>query len=341
MDSVLVLDKPLQMTSFDVVAKVRRALGERRIGHAGTLDPLATGVLVLCLGEATKLVPYLMDADKEYLATIQLGCETDTDDADPRAVVLRRADPQRLMALRDEEIHAALAPMVGIVQQRPPRFSALKVQGQRLYDKARHQRTAAPPPGLTDEQAASQSHAELEDLLDQKARPVQIHALHIESIVRPPAPQVVLRVHCGKGTYVRAIARDLGATLGVFGHLVALRRTRVGAFDLRCAVPLAQVATAPVFGLLEALSHLPRLALSELLAWRIQNGQPAALRELSPTLDRLAGPHRAVTLVDSTDRLIAIVQPADDAAGSERRWLIARGFVPAPAPIPPAAPAPL
>ena len=163
------VDKPTGLTSFDVVARVRRALHEKRVGHAGTLDPEATGVLVICLGEATKLVPYLMDADKEYLATARLGVCTNTDDAAPESEIVSQAPESALLALTESSIAAALNLQVGSISQKPPRFSALKIDGQRLYDKARAVRT--------EEDAAA-----LEAELQTKTRTVEIHGISIVSI---------------------------------------------------------------------------------------------------------------------------------------------------------------
>jgi tRNA pseudouridine(55) synthase len=153
---VFVVDKQPGLTSFDVVARVRRAARERRVGHAGTLDPMATGVLVVCLGEATKLVPYLMETDKEYRATARLGVSTDTDDAAPGSKVLETASAAALQGLRPAAVAAALAEMVGDLVQRPPRFCALKVDGERLYDRARQDLDAEGEAALEAELVAKQ-----------------------------------------------------------------------------------------------------------------------------------------------------------------------------------------
>jgi len=301
---IIVVDKPLELTSFDVVARVRRALSEKRVGHAGTLDPLATGVLLICVGAATKVVPYLMDADKLYRATCRLGITTDTDDADPQARVLSRADAQALSLLRDEDVRAALSRMVGEIIQQPPRFSALKHAGQRMYDLARKNRDADP--------------ADVETALPDKARPVRIDAIEVESMALcGDAPSVTFTVRCGKGTYIRSIARDLGAALGVGGHLTALRRLRVGRFDLTHAVPPepADLVAARCFSEAEALAHLPRAQVPEPLARRLRQGQPSALAELSRT-DAL------FTVLDPSGSLVAIVEKEAPSG----RLRIARGF---------------
>ncbi len=342
-DGLIVINKPLHMTSFDVVARVRRLTGERRIGHTGTLDPLASGVLILCLGEATKLVPYLMDEDKEYRATARLGRVTDTDDADPRAQVLATAPTSQLAAVAEEQVRAALAGFVGWLQQRPPRFSALKLDGQRLYDKARKARQAPP--------AGGEPQPAIEDVLAQKARPVRIDELVLEEF-RPATsegalPEVVFRVRCGKGTYVRSLARDLGEVLGVGAHLSALRRLRVGRFDLRAAVPPEQAGQAPVHGLLSAVAHLPQLELTAEEAQRLRWGQPTVLHELAPRLWARVDSHLAaatdppslatevaVAALDPRGQLLAILTPlagTSAVAGCEPQaragFQIARGFV--------------
>ena len=301
MDGIVVVDKPLGLTSFDVVARVRRALLEKRVGHAGTLDPLATGVLLVCVGAATKVVPYLMDADKEYRATCQLGVTTDTDDADPQAKVLFRAEPAALRALPEAAIRDALSKMVGEIVQQAPRFSALKHEGQRLYDLARDSRESDAPAPFID-----------------KARRIRIDAIDIEDIdLGSETPTVNFRVRCGKGTYIRAIARDLGEALGVGGHLTALRRLRVGGFDLSAAVPPEPEAlrAGRLFSPGEALSHLPQARVNELLARRLRQGQPSALAEL-------AGSGPLLTVLDPAGQLVAIVEK-DAASG---RFRIARGF---------------
>jgi tRNA pseudouridine55 synthase len=202
---VLVVDKGRGATSFDVVAIVRRRLGVRRIGHAGTLDPDATGVLPILVGEATKITPYLVDQDKEYLATVRFGLTTDTHDVSGR--VLSETPVDDLVPARLEEVCRAF---VGHIKQVPPMYSAVHHQGRRLYELARA--------GIEVERAA---------------REVTIQSIAIEKI---DGPLVTLRVVCGKGTYVRALAADLGTALGYGGAVESLVRCRVGPFDLRDAV---------------------------------------------------------------------------------------------------------
>jgi len=202
---VLVVDKGRGATSFDVVAIVRRRLGVRRIGHAGTLDPDATGVLPILVGEATKITPYLVDQDKEYLATVRFGLTTDTHDVSGR--VLSETPVDDLVPARLEDVCRAF---VGHIKQVPPMYSAVHHQGRRLYELARA--------GIEVERAP---------------REVTIRSIAIEKI---DGPLVTLRVVCGKGTYVRVLAADLGAALGYGGAVESLVRCRVGPFDLRDAV---------------------------------------------------------------------------------------------------------
>ena len=310
---VLVLDKPKGPTSFDMVARVRRAASERRVGHAGTLDPMATGVLLMCLGEGTKLVPYLMDADKEYRATLLLGVATDTDDAEG-GKVLFRGTPEAMGAVCESAIRERLAAMVGKVAQRPPRYSALKIDGERLHERARA--------GLDDEAA-------VEEQLRSKERMVEIHEIRVEEV---KLPEVTIFVRCGKGTYIRSIARDLGEQLSVGGHLVALRRLRVGRFTTEAATSLVSEegqgrtrdrfeGTPRIFSLAESLAHLPGVRLPAELAARVRNGQKAALSELQGRFEPLPDEGRSAVALDEGGGLVAVVTVEGG------RLVIGRGFV--------------
>ncbi|RQP13149.1 MAG: tRNA pseudouridine(55) synthase TruB [Microbacteriaceae bacterium] len=208
---ILLVDKPQGITSHDVVARARRLLGTRKVGHAGTLDPMATGLLLLGADSSTRLLTYLVGLDKEYTATIRLGVATDTDDAEGEAVATRDASP-----VTDGAIASGIAALTGRIEQRPSVYSAIKVDGRRAYDRAR-----------------AGEEVEL------AARPVTIHSFELLETRR--AGEVIdldVRVACSSGTYIRALARDLGAGLGVGGHLTALRRTRIGPFDVADAVEL-------------------------------------------------------------------------------------------------------
>jgi tRNA pseudouridine55 synthase len=246
----VVLDKPVGMTSTHAVARLKRLFNAKKAGHAGTLDPLASGVLPVAFGEATKTVPYVQDGEKFYRFTISWGAETDTDDADGK--VTERSD------LRPEldAIRAALPQFMGTILQKPPIYSAIKVAGERAYDLARDGETP-----------------------DLAPRPVTIHALTLASATRDEA---VFEAHCGKGTYVRSIARDLGRVLGCHGHVAALRRTRVGPFNETDAIPLAQLldATPPdaLRSVAAGLIEIPQIAVDRDTAARLRRGQSILLR---------------------------------------------------------------
>ncbi|MGI9196430.1 MAG: tRNA pseudouridine(55) synthase TruB [Candidatus Nanopelagicales bacterium] len=211
---VLVVDKPAGLTSHSAVARVRRALGVRRVGHAGTLDPDATGVLVLGIGPATRLLGYLSGDDKDYSSRIVLGLATTTDDASGE--VLSESDAS---GLTREALERALEGLRGDIMQRPSAVSAVKVDGRRAYDRVRAGEDVELPP-----------------------RPVTIRALTLVGMDREDSVAVIdIAVTCSAGTYIRALARDLGDALGVGGHVRTLRRTRSGAFSLADAVPLDAV----------------------------------------------------------------------------------------------------
>jgi len=217
-DGLLVVDKPADWTSHDVVARVRRLAGTRKVGHAGTLDPMATGVLVLGIGRATRLLTYVVGADKEYRATIRLGVSTTTDDAEGE--VLARVDAG---AVGRGALDGAIAALTGTISQVPSSVSAIKVNGQRAYARVR---------------AGEQ--------VELAARPVTVGTFVVRGVVPGVAEDLAVldvdvTVVCSSGTYVRALARDLGARLGVGGHLTALRRTRVGGYGLDVARTLEQL----------------------------------------------------------------------------------------------------
>lgn len=254
---VLVVDKAAGVTSFDAVAVTRRQLGIRRVGHAGTLDPLATGVLPLLLGEATKLTSYLMDHDKEYVATVRFGISTDTHDLSGR--VLAEA---RVSGLSREQVEAACRPFVGRISQTPPMFSAVHHEGRRLYELARE--------GLDVERAP---------------REVVVTSILVEEVGEASA---TLRIVCGKGMYVRVLAAELGAALGWGGAVERLTRTRVGPFTLRGAVSWAELVGAErralwarVLPVDSAIAGWPAARLDVDRARQFRHGQAA---ELAPPL---------------------------------------------------------
>jgi tRNA pseudouridine55 synthase len=213
-DGFLVVDKSAGMTSHDVVAIARRALGTRKVGHAGTLDPMATGVLVLGFGNGTRLLQYITDGDKAYTATIVLGTSTVTDDAEGE--VLTTATPDQLKTITDLQIHSALSTMRGVIAQRPSSVSAVKVDGERAYARVRAGEDVQLP-----------------------LKEVTISQLDIPAIRRfDEKIEIDIEVTCSAGTFIRAIARDCGLALGVGGHLRTLRRTRVASFGLTQAITI-------------------------------------------------------------------------------------------------------
>ena len=222
---LVVVDKAPGMTSHDVVARVRRIIGTRKVGHAGTLDPMATGVLVLGVERATKLLGHLALDRKVYLATIRLGSATTTDDAEGE--LLTEADPALLAAVTDEAVTAGVAALTGPIEQVPSSVSAIKIDGKRAYARVRAGEDVVIP-----------------------ARPVTVHRFDVLSTRREDmAIDLDVMVDCSSGTYVRALARDLGTALGVGGHLAQLRRTCVGPFDLRMARTLEQLEADPALSL--------------------------------------------------------------------------------------------
>jgi tRNA pseudouridine55 synthase len=251
----LVLDKPQGLTSTQALGKVRRLLGGSKAGHAGTLDPLATGILPLAFGEATKLVPYIMDGDKEYEFTIRWGEARDTDDAEGKVTATSDKRPP------EENIRGMLLEFTGSITQTPPSFSAIKVKGERAYAIARAGRAPELAP-----------------------RQVVIHAFELTGI--PDADRATFRVTCGKGMYVRSLVRDLALRLGTYGYVSALRRTRVGPFTLAQAISLEKLeelghnggALTALLALRAALDDIPALTLTASEAQCLRSGQGLLIR---------------------------------------------------------------
>jgi tRNA pseudouridine55 synthase len=278
-DKVFVIDKEKGPTSFQVVEAFRRAVRIRKTGHAGTLDPMAEGVLILCTGFATRATPFLIDLEKEYEFQVHFGVATDTDDADGQ--VIRQEDPPELELSRLEELARGF---VGPYEQLPPRFAALKREGRRLYELARH---GEDPP--------------------RKPRTVQIHDLQVVSI---DPPRATFRVRCSRGTYVRALARDLGERLGVPAHASRLVRTRIGPFDRGMGFPSGRVFRKELEGLegipLErALDFLPAVVVGETGAWGVRRGMAPIGRQVVRA-DEEARPGRPVRILDEEGKLLAV-----------------------------------
>jgi tRNA pseudouridine55 synthase len=254
----IALDKAVGQTSTDAVAALKRMFRAKKAGHAGTLDPLASGILPIAFGEATKTVPFVMDGEKAYRFTVRWGIETDSDDSDGSAVETSDARPER------EAILAALPAFTGTIEQTPPKYSAIKIGGERAYDLARQG-----------------------EAVELSARPVEIHTLDLIEI--PDPDHAVFEAECGKGTYVRAIARDLGRKLGCFGHVSALRRVRVGPFSEENSVALQSLAalrdaegedglSASLLPVEAGLTSLPALSVSSADAQKLALGQAVIMR---------------------------------------------------------------
>ena len=250
----LALDKPLGMTSTQALARVKRLFNAQKAGHGGTLDPLASGVLPIAFGEATKTVAYAMEGEKCYRFTLRWGQATETDDTEGAVIAESKARPTRA------EIEAALPAFLGEIEQMPPRFSAVKLQGERAYDLARDGQE-----------------------FELKKRLVEIHELTLLDI--PDEDHAELEMRCGKGVYVRSLARDLGEALGTFAHVSALRRTAVGAFTEDKSISLdslealghSPAAFEHLLPIETALDDIPALALSEAEALSLKRGQSVSL----------------------------------------------------------------
>jgi tRNA pseudouridine55 synthase len=237
---LVLIDKPTSWTSHDVVAKVRKAVGTKKVGHAGTLDPLATGLLVLGIESGTKLLTFLVGADKTYEATIRLGQQTISDDSESE--VIASASAEEIAKLSDEDIAREIAKLTGVLMQTPSSVSAIKVAGKRAYDLVR-----------------AGEEVEL------KAREVKIYGFEMLSVARVSGfLDVEVKVKCSSGTYIRALARDLGNLLGVGGHITALRRTRVGHFDVTQANSIEELSELRLTELAAAAKQLfPVIELTE------------------------------------------------------------------------------
>lgn len=279
------LDKPLELGSTGAVSIVRRLFDAQKAGHAGTLDPLATGILPIALGEATKTVPFMMDAEKIYRFTVTWGVSTDSVDAEGAEIARSDVRPSR------EAVEAALPAFVGEIEQVPPRFSAIKVDGQRAYDLARDG-----------------------EAFELKARPVMIHEA---ALTASETDSVEIRVRTGKGVYIRSLARDLAAMLGAEGHVTALRRERVGPFSTDNAVTLdilremvhRGAASEGLLPVATALDDIPDLAVTETDAFSLRQGRPILLlpRQIETLKARLLPGSRTVSAFED-GTLVALCQ---------------------------------
>jgi len=282
-DGWVVLDKPLGLGSTQAVGRVRWLFAAEKAGHGGTLDPLATGVLPIALGEATKTVPFVMDGRKEYRFTLRFGEARATDDGEGEITATSDVRPT------DEAIHAALSNFIGSIEQMPPAFSALKIDGKRAYDLARAGATV-------------------------ELKPRQVSIERLELLGRPDADHADFAVACGKGTYIRSLGRDLAQALGTVGHLSALRRTVVGPFREEAAISLSKLEALghipPLLGALvpvaTALDDIPALALTGTQADRLRHGQPVLLTRDAP-------PSGTLVRAETGSKLVALVR-SDGAA---------------------------
>jgi tRNA pseudouridine55 synthase len=280
MDGILLLDKAKGLSSAALVALVKKKCNPKKIGHGGTLDPMATGLLPMALDEGTKLLSFLLGGDKEYIAEATLGATTDTDDAEGKTL-----QTQPYAHLTPAQIEQALLTQRGVIWQKPPVYSALKRDGTPLYKLARQGKE-----------------------VETEARQVEVKALELLSI---EGHLVRFRVACGKGTYIRSMARELGEALGCGAHLSALRRTKVGTFSIEQAKPLEEISTHDLISCAQALSFLPSIQVQEALARQVSDGlkMPASALGFAATIQGPAcvltrqGGLLAVAVLDGNDGL--------------------------------------
>ena len=295
-DGWLIIDKPAGMTSTDVVNKVRRAFDAQKAGHGGTLDPLATGLLPIAFGAATKTVPYVMDGTKLYHFTLRFGEARDTDDADGQITATSDIRPT------DDEIRAQLGKFRGDIMQVPPAYSAVKIAGERAYDMAREGRAPVLEP-----------------------RPARVD--RFELIDRVDADTAIFEVQSGKGVYMRSLARDLAIACGTFGHVAALRRLRVGPFLEGQAIPLDKVLrtddTPPaspdlLLPVATALADIPALALTAAEATALNHGQAISLITLMGRIPGDANPDGGTVRAMAGSRVIGLCRLEDGQLKPER-----------------------
>ena len=296
LDGWLIVDKPQGLTSTDVVNRVRRWFDAQKAGHGGTLDPLATGLLPVAFGAATKTVPYVMDGTKVYHFSLRLGEARDTDDADGQVIETSDVRPT------DEQINAALPAFRGDIMQIPPIFSAIKIAGERAYDLARAGNAPVMEP-----------------------RPARVD--RFELIARPDADTVVFEVQSGKGVYMRSLARDIARACGTVGHVAALRRLRVGPFTEAQAIPLDKLQraedTPPVspdflLPVATALADIPALALTEAEAFGLSHGQAISLVTLMGRIPRTNDSETGIVRAMAGNRVIGLCRLEDGLLKPER-----------------------
>jgi tRNA pseudouridine55 synthase len=267
MDGILNIHKLIGMTSFDVVAKVRRLTGIKKVGHAGTLDPDASGVLPVCVGKATKVIEFLMEKDKAYRVGLSLGKATDTQDASGKTLY------EKKVSSSNEEIEKAIKGFVGTIEQIPPMYSAIRIDGKRLYDLARQ--------GIE---------------VERKPRTVTMFKIDILGIQRiDETVSVTMNVECSKGTYMRTLCHDIGEVLECGGHMSSLERTRSGPFLLESSYTLENLFSLKDEGKLEtaflsmdhAITHFPSVSVSQSEARKLMNGLTVMIKDLTPGFSRV------------------------------------------------------
>ncbi|MCP4715220.1 MAG: tRNA pseudouridine(55) synthase TruB [Deltaproteobacteria bacterium] len=310
MDGLIVINKPTGLSSSQVCHKVKKRLGVKKAGHLGTLDPLATGVLPLCINEGTKLVQFLMQGQKEYRATMRLGVETDTQDS-LGAVVRTSCD----LPCSSDRVSAVIQEFCGELLQTPPMYSALKRNGVPLYKLARRG-----------------------EWVERPQRPITIYAIEALAI---EVPDITFRVVCSHGTYVRTICYDIGRRLGCGAHMTALERTRNGTFHIRHAVSLEELETRDREELIrqylipakDALQGVPELAVDDVVARKIRNGIQITVQDLGEAALPVLMDAQVLKVVSRRDDLISVVESQLDKNGSgalegtEPVWKILRVFV--------------
>ena len=302
MIGTLIIDKPAGLTSHDVVARVRRAAGTRRVGHAGTLDPFATGVLVCCIGRATRLVQFLVGLDKEYIGTVRLGYATDTQDGTGKQITPLCTSNE----LSLEELRGVLSQFAGPQLQTPPMFSAKKIGGERLYQAARAGRE-----------------------VEREPVSIIVHSIGLIEDDRPALSvnedrtrDFSIQVRCSSGTFVRTLAHDIGERVGVGAHLIKLRRSKVGHFHLADALTLDEVERMgpgdlgnALIGTSDTVSHLPMVSLDEQRIKLVMNGRAFSTSEDERDIAGQGGPLRlcdrsgALVAVGEYDPIVNLVRP--------------------------------
>jgi tRNA pseudouridine55 synthase len=290
MDGVVAIDKPSGMTSHDVVAEVRRRLGTKKVGHGGTLDPDATGVLVVGVGRATRFLSYLQSAPKRYRAVARFGVSTTTQDASGEVVETRPARLERA------QVEAELSALTGTIDQVPPMVSAVKVGGERLYRKARRG-----------------------EEVERQTRRVTVHRLELLDLAAGEGPEATLDVVCSGGTYVRTLVHDLGERLGCGAHLASLRRTEAGGWSENDLVALAQVDAGCLRPLAETVRQLPSIEVRDAEARAVADGRPLDARPFTALAPAEAALHDGAQVAVTTEgRLLAVYRRAGDRLVADR-----------------------